>query len=51
MFWYVLSMGLLMDVFVLTEHWQDYDIIKHMNEDCVHIIYFDPQKYPVSNKF
>ena len=22
-----------------------------MNEDCVHMIYFDPQKYPVCNKF
>ena len=40
-----------MDVFVLTEHRQIYDIIKHVNKDCVHTIYFDPQKYPVYNKF
>ena len=26
---------LLMDVFILTEHQQNYDIIKHMNKDCV----------------
>ena len=37
-----------MDVFILTEQ---YDIIKHTNESCVHKIYFDPQKYPVCNKF
>ena len=36
---------LLMDVFILT------DIIKHVSGDCVHKIYFDPQKYPVCNKF
>ena len=42
---------LLMDVFILTEHMENYDIIKHVNEDCVHTIYFDPQKYPVRNKF
>ena len=42
---------LLMHVFILTEHQQNYDIIKHVNEDCVHTIYFDPQKYPVCNKF
>ena len=40
-----------MDVFKLTEHRQNYDIIKHVNEDCVHSIYFDPQKYPACNKF
>ena len=42
---------LLMDVFILIEHQQNYDIIKHVNKDCVHTIYFDPQKYPVCNKF
>ena len=42
---------LLMDVYILTECWQNYDIIKHVNEDSVHMTYFDPQKYPVSNKF
>ena len=42
---------LLMDVFILTEHWQNYDIIKHVNKDCVHTIYFDPQKYSVCNEF
>ena len=26
-------------------------MIKHVNEDCVHTIYFDPQKYLVCNKF
>ena len=40
-----------MDVFILTDHWQNYDIIKHVNEDCVHTICFDPQKYPVCNKY
>ena len=40
-----------MDVFILTEHRQNYYIIKHANEDCVHMIYFDPQKYPDCNKF
>ena len=38
---------LLMDVFILTKHQQNYDIIKHVEKDCVHTIYFDPQKYPV----
>ena len=33
------------------QHQQNYDIIKHMNEACVHTTYFDPQKYPVCNKF
>ena len=42
---------LLMDVFILTEHQQKYDIIKHVNKDCVHNIYPDPKKYPVCNKF
>ena len=42
---------LLMDVFILTEHQYNYDIIKHANKDCVHNIYFDPKKYPVCNKF
>ena len=32
-------------------HPQNYDIIKHVNKDCVHTIYFDPQKYPICNKF
>ena len=26
-------------------------MIKHVNEDCAHTIYFDPQKYPVCNEF
>ena len=42
---------LLMNVFIWTEHQQNYGIIKHVNKDCVHNIYFDPQKYPVCNKF
>ena len=37
-----------MYVFFLTQHHEDYDITKHVNEDC---FYFDPQKYPVSNQF
>ena len=41
---------LLMDVFTLTKHQQNYDLIKHMNEDSVHTIYFDPQKYLFRNK-
>ena len=41
----------MIDVFILTEPWQNYDIIKHVNEDCVHTINFDPRKYPVCNKF
>ena len=42
---------LLMNVFISIEHQQNCDIIKHVNEDCVHTIHFDPQKYPVCNKF
>ena len=42
---------LLMDVFMLTEYQQDYDIIKYMNEGCVQTIFIDPQKYPVCTKF
>ena len=42
---------LLMDVFILTQHYEGYDIIKHVNQDCLHRVYFDPQKYPVSNQF
>ena len=40
-----------MDVFILTQHHEDYDIIKHINEDCLHMLYFDPQKYPVAKQF
>ena len=29
---------LLMDVFILTKHQQDYNIIKRIYEDCVHIM-------------
>ena len=36
-----------MNLFVLAEYWQDYDIINHMNEDCVQTIYFHPPKYIV----
>ena len=36
--------------FILIEHQQNYDIIKHVNKDSVHMIYFDHQKYPVCNK-
>ena len=39
---------LLMDVFILSDHQQKYDIIKHVNKDCVHTIYFNPKVY---NKF
>ena len=35
---------LLMDVFILTQHYEGYDIIKHENEDCLHRAYFDSQK-------
>ena len=42
---------LLMDVFILTWHHEDYNIIKHVNEDCLQRLYFDPQKYPISNQF
>ena len=42
---------LLMDAFILTEHWQIYYIINHVNEDCVHTKYFDHQKYLVCNEF
>ena len=40
-----------MDIFILTQRHASYDIIKHVNQDCLHRIYFDPQKYPVSNQF
>ena len=39
---------ILMDIFILTQHYEGYDFIKHVNQDCLHMIYFDPQKYPVS---
>ena len=42
---------LLMDVFILSEHHENYNIIKHVNQDCLHRIYFDPQKYHVTNQF
>ena len=42
---------LLMDVFILTQHHEGFDIIKHVNQDCLHRIYFDPQKYNVNNQF
>ena len=35
---------LLIDVFISAEHQQDYSIIKHLDEDCVHTIYFGPLK-------
>ena len=41
----------LMDVFILTQHYEGYDIIKYVNQDCLHRVYFDPQKYPVCNQF
>ena len=43
------SPNLLMCVFILAEHQHYYDIIKHVDEDCVHTIYVDPQKYSVYN--
>ena len=42
---------LLMDVFILSEHHENYNIIEHVNQDCLHRIYFDPRKYHVTNKF
>ena len=42
---------LLIDIFILTQHHEGYDIIKHVNQDCLHRVNFDPQKYPVSNQF
>ena len=42
---------LLMDVIFFTQHHKGYDIIKHVNLDCLHRIYFDPQNYPASNQF
>ena len=41
---------LLMDV-ILIQHYEGYDIIKHVNQDCLRRVYFGPQKYPVSNQF
>ena len=42
---------LLMDVFILSQHHDNYNIIKHVNQDCLHRIYFDPQKYNITNQF
>ena len=42
---------LLMDGFILWDYHQDYYIIKHINQDCLFTIYYDPQKYLVSNRF
>ena len=43
--------NLLMDVFILTQHHEGYDIIKHFNQDCLHRVYFNPQKYLFSTNF
>ena len=42
---------LLMDFFILTQHYEGDDIITHVNQDCLHRVYFDPQIDPVSNQF
>ena len=42
---------LLMDVFIFNQQHEGYDIIKHVNQDCLHRVCFNPQKYPVSNQF
>ena len=42
---------LLMDIIILVQHYKDYNIIKNINEDCLQRVYFEPQKYPVSNQF
>ena len=42
---------LLMDVFILTQHHEGYDVIKHANQYCLHRVYFNPQKYPITNQF
>ena len=34
---------LLMDILILTQHYKGYDIIKHINQDCLHRVYFDPK--------
>ena len=34
-----------------TQHYEGCDIITHVNQDCLHMVYFDPQKDPVSIQF
>ena len=33
------------------QYHEDYDIIKHVNQNCLHSVNFNPQEYPVSNQF
>ena len=40
---------LLMDIFILTQHHEGYDIIKDINQVCLHRVCFNPQNYPISN--
>ena len=36
---------ILMDFFILTQHHEGYDIIKNVNQDCPHRVYFNPHRY------
>ena len=40
-----------MDISILSQNHKEYKRIKHMNEDCLYTIYFDPQKYPFSKQY
>ena len=42
---------LLMDLFLLNQHHECYDITKHVNQDYLYMVYFNPQKCPISNQF
>ena len=42
---------LLINVWILSQKYKDYGIIKHVNEDMSYIIYFDPSKYSVKDGF
>ena len=42
---------LLIDVFILSQKYKDYNIIKHINEEIFYIVYFNPSKYSVKDKY
>ena len=43
--------NLSMDIYFPSQKCEDYNIIKHMNEDISYINYFDPSKYLVNDEY
>ena len=42
---------LFIDVSILSQKCKNYNIIKHINEEILHIIYFDPAKYSAKDEY